>query len=83
MEFLIVDINAPYNAIMRKSCLGEIKAMASPFYHKLKFSSPEGVFEVRGSQEQARLCFYMAARGANQEVVKNQGKKSNQKVSAL
>lgn len=32
MEFLIVDINAPYNAIMGRNWLGAIKVVASPFH---------------------------------------------------
>ncbi|KAM7515729.1 hypothetical protein LguiA_005312 [Lonicera macranthoides] len=67
MEFLIVDINAPYNAIMGRNWLGAIKAVASLFHQKLKFPSPKGIVEVRGSQDQARLYFYMAVRGNEPE----------------
>ena len=65
MEFMIVDVDAPYDAIMGRNWLGEIKAVASSFHQKLKFPSDKGIVEVRGNQEQARLCFYMAVRGTN------------------
>ena len=68
MEFFIVDIEAPYNAIMGRNWLGEIKAVASPFHQKLKFPSDKEIVEVRGDQEQARMCFYMAVRGKDNEV---------------
>lgn len=41
MEFFIMDVNSPYNAILGRNRLGEMKAMASPFHQKLKFSSPK------------------------------------------
>ena len=62
-----MDVEAPYNAIMGRNWLGEIKAVASPFHQKLKFPSDKGIVEVRGDQEQARMCFYMAVRGKGSE----------------
>ena len=83
MEFLIIDVDAPYNAIMGINWLGEIKAVASPFHQKLKFPSDKCIVEVRGNQEQARMCFYMAVRGTNTSAQKIEGKGKGKQVPPM
>lgn len=75
MEFLIMDINAPYNAIMGRNWLGEMRVVTSSFHQKLKFPSQKNVAKVR-NRDQAHLWFYMAVQGSHQESDKSYGKKS-------
>lgn len=62
MEFFVMNIHSPYNAILRRNWLGEIKAVAFPFHQKLKFTSPKGIIVVRDKQEDARYFFNLVIR---------------------
>ena len=64
VDFVIVDYDAPYNAILGRTWLGMTKAVASPFHQKLKFPCKEGVVEVRGSQYSARHTFAMVVQSS-------------------
>lgn len=60
MKFFVMNINSPSNGILGRNWLRQMKAMASPFHQKIKFSFPEGVVVVRGKQEDAQYCFNIA-----------------------
>ena len=57
VDFVVVDVEAPFNAILGWTWLGVMKAVPSTFHQKLKFVCNEGVVTVRGSQSSARVCF--------------------------
>jgi hypothetical protein len=57
INFVVVDIEAPFNTILGRTWLGAMKAVSSTFHQKLKFVCDEGVVTVRGSQSSARECF--------------------------
>lgn len=67
VEFFVMNIDSPYNAILGRSWLGDMKAVASPFHQKLKFSSPRGVVVVKGKHEDARFYFNLALKGSLSE----------------
>ena len=62
-----MNIDSPYNALLGRNWLGEMRAVASPFHQKLKFPSPKGVVVIRGKQHDARYCFNLAIRGSLSE----------------
>lgn len=67
VEFFVMNIDSPYNAILGKNWLGEIKVVTSPFHQKLKFPSRKWVVVVRGKQDNARYYFNLAVQGALSE----------------
>ena len=67
VEFFVMNIDSPYNALLGRNWLGEMIAVASPFHQKLKFPSPNGVVVIRGKQHDARYCFNLAIRGSLSE----------------
>ena len=70
-EFLVVKVSSPYNAIMGRTWLHEMKAIASTYHQVIKFSaisnigSPEhfNIEEVFGDQISAKMCFMTAMKG--------------------
>lgn len=68
VEFFIIDIDAPYNAILCKICLGVMRAIAFPYHQKLKFPSSQEVVEVRSSQQKVGHYFGLAVQTAVTEV---------------
>lgn len=61
MEFIVMNIDLPYNAILSRGWLGKMKVVAYSYHQKLKFPSKEGIVVVRGKQEDACHCFGLAA----------------------
>lgn len=57
MEFLVININVPYNVIMGRHWLREIKVVVSPFHYKLKSPSLEGIIEVREIMSKLACAF--------------------------
>jgi hypothetical protein len=56
VKFVVLDVHAPYNAILGRSWIGAMKAVTSTIHQRLKYVCPEGVVTVRGSQSTAREC---------------------------
>ena len=89
VEFNVMDTDPPYNAIIGRTWLGMMKAVASPYHQKLKLQSKEGIVVVRGKQENARHCFRLAVQSAmaekkDAEVAENVpkvGKKNKKKMA--
>ena len=67
MEFIVMDMDSPYNAILGRGWLTQMKAIASPMHQKLKFPSKTGVVVVRGKQEDARHYFRLAVQSGISE----------------
>jgi hypothetical protein len=56
VNFVVLDVVAPYNAILGRSWIGAMKVVTSTIHQKLKYVCPEGIVTVRGSQSAAREC---------------------------
>lgn len=62
VKFIVMDMDSPFNAIICRTWLRMMKAVASPYHQKLKFPSKEG--SVRGKQKDARHCFGLVMQSA-------------------
>ena len=57
IEFVVVDVESPYNAILGWNSINAFELVISMAHLKAKFLTPEGVGECRGDQKLAReLC---------------------------
>ena len=56
VNFVVLDVVAPYNAILGRSWIGAMKVVTSTIHQKLKYVCLEGIVTVRGSQSAAREC---------------------------
>ena len=50
VEFIVVDVPSPYNAILGRAWVHSIQGVASTYHQVLKFIGKNGVEEIRGSQ---------------------------------
>ncbi|XP_059441743.1 uncharacterized protein LOC132174049 [Corylus avellana] len=57
VDFLVIDQPSAYNVIIGRRTLNQLKAATSTYYLKMKFSTTEGVGEVKGDQVVARKCY--------------------------
>ena len=60
-EFIVVDSPSPYNAIVGRTWLHDIKGIASTYHQKLKFPGPNGIEVVSGDQITAKHCVLAVA----------------------
>ena len=60
VDFIVVDVFAPYTAIMGKPWLHALKAVSSTLHQKVKYPSGDQVLEIVGSQAAARQCLVAA-----------------------
>ncbi len=65
MDFLVVRLPSAYNAILGRPGLNALRAIVSTRHLLMRFSTSQGVGEVRGDQTIARRC-YMATHEAKQ-----------------
>ena len=57
IEFLVVDIDSPYQPILGRGWLHAMKAIPSTYHQKLKYVTERGVMEIHGDQAMERRCF--------------------------
>ena len=57
LDFLVVDCPSSYNVIIRRPTLNRWKATTSTYCLKVKFSTENGVGEVKGDQVLVRECY--------------------------
>ena len=57
LDFLVVDCPSSYNVIIRRPTLNRWKAATPTYFLKVKFSTENGVGEVKGNQVLARECY--------------------------
>ena len=50
VEFIVVNVPSPYNAILGRAWVHSIQGVASTYHQFLKFIGKNGVEEIRGSQ---------------------------------
>ena len=56
VNFIIVNTNSPYTAIVGRSWLHTLGAIASSLHQKVKFLSGDQILEIRGCQPTTRQC---------------------------
>ncbi|KAM2211551.1 hypothetical protein PS1_022057 [Malus domestica] len=56
-NFLVVDCLMTYNVILGRTCINNLKAMASTHMLLMKFPTPYGNSYIRGDQLSARSCY--------------------------
>ena len=64
-DFLVIDQPSAFNAVLGRPSLRALKAITSIYHFWIKFPIPNGVGEVRGNQEEARMCYNQAVRSAS------------------
>ena len=48
VEFLVVDVPSPYNAIMGRTWIHRIRAVPSTYHQRIRFPTSKGVMEIKG-----------------------------------
>ncbi|XP_058219380.1 uncharacterized protein LOC131329949 [Rhododendron vialii] len=67
MEFVVVDVPSPYNAIVRRTWLHKLKAIASTYHQVVRFIGANGRQEdVYEDQTAAKRCYVNAVRSSKQ-----------------
>jgi hypothetical protein len=56
-DFLVVHVEAPFNAILGRPWIGAMRVVPSHIHQNLKFICDGALVTVRGSQSSARVCF--------------------------
>ncbi|XP_026451462.1 uncharacterized protein LOC113351741 [Papaver somniferum] len=55
-RFCVVDAPSPYNVIMGRLWVHRLRGITSTYHHYLRFPTPMGEMEIKGDQQDARLC---------------------------
>ena len=53
----VMDCPSPYNAILGRPWLHQMKAVPSTLHQRVKFYTPWGVRQIRGDQKTSRECY--------------------------
>ncbi|XP_075492469.1 uncharacterized protein LOC142530521 [Primulina tabacum] len=72
--FTVVDAPSSYNIILGRPTMNELRAVASTYHQKIKFSVGSQVGEVWGDQPSSRKCYVEMVRG-DQKRARKEGKK--------
>ena len=68
INFLVLDCQSPYNAILGRLWIHELKAIPSTYHQMIKFPTKWGVREIKGEQRAARECYQNAMKKKQQEL---------------
>lgn len=69
VEFLVIDVTSPYNAIMGQTWIRRMKAVPSTYYHQMiRFPILKGTMEIKGDQVASRSCLIAANKGKARRV---------------
>ena len=66
MDFLVVRASSAYSVILGRPGLNALRAVVSTYHLKLKFSTSQGVGEVRGDQALARHFYNITLQRSGQ-----------------
>ncbi|KAK3000492.1 hypothetical protein RJ639_022531 [Escallonia herrerae] len=69
LDFMVVRVPLAYNAILGRTALNQLKAVVSTYHMKMKFSTENGVGEVKGDQVVARQCYMASCRNRASETL--------------
>jgi len=50
MEFYVVDVESPHNAILKRSWLYMMKVVPSTYHQLVQYPTPTGTTDIRGDQ---------------------------------
>ena len=56
INFCVVDVESPYNALIGRPWLHSILAVASTFHQCIKFPLPNGIGVIRGDMMESKSC---------------------------
>ncbi|XP_059636182.1 uncharacterized protein LOC132278409 [Cornus florida] len=62
VDFLVVDCLSAYNVILERTTLNSMRAITSTYHLLMRFSTEQGVGELRGDQTTARECYVASLR---------------------
>ncbi|XP_075473861.1 uncharacterized protein LOC142504905 [Primulina tabacum] len=71
--FTVVDAPSSYNIILGRPAMNEMRAVASTYHQKIKFSDRGQVGEVKGDQPSSRKCYGETVR-VDQKKARREGK---------
>lgn len=57
-DFIVVKAPSPYNAILGRPTLNNLRVVMLTYHLKIKFLNPLGVGEVQGKQFLERQCYF-------------------------
>ena len=57
VEFVVLDCPSPFNMILGRPWIHSMKAVPSTYHQCVRFPTPNGIAEIRGSQEASRMCY--------------------------
>ncbi|XP_074315154.1 uncharacterized protein LOC141651335 [Silene latifolia] len=60
VRYMVIDGPSTYNVILGRPWIHEMKAIPSTYHQCPKFSTPWGVQEICGDQEEAKDCYKVA-----------------------
>lgn len=63
VEFLMVDVPSPYNAIVGQTWIHRMKAVPSTYHQRIRFPTLKGMIEIKGDQAVSRRCLIAAIKG--------------------
>ena len=67
LQFVVLEIDSPYNAFLGRPALAEFKAAIAPWWLTLKFPTDHGIGVVQGDQASGRACYVAELRGAQRK----------------
>ena len=60
VDFIVVDANSPYTAIVARSWFYALRTVSSTLHQKVKYPARGQIKEIFGSQSTARQCLVAA-----------------------
>ncbi|XP_026396383.1 uncharacterized protein LOC113291016 [Papaver somniferum] len=81
-RFSVVDAPSPYNAIIGRRWLHKLKGVAATYHQYLRFTTPEGVMEIKGDQVTARECQALQNQLNNEQDEQRKSRRARNKETA-
>ena len=69
LNFAVLDIDSSYNAILGRTGLHALGAVASSYHLAMKFPTASGIGVARGNQKTARSCYVISCKGLRAEEI--------------
>ena len=67
LQFVVLDIDSPYNAFLGRPALAEFRAAIAPWCLTLKFPTDHGVGVIQRDQAAGRACYVAELRGVQRK----------------
>ena len=64
VDFLVIDQPSAFNAVLGRSSLRALKAITNIYHLLMKSSTPNGMGQVHGNQDEARRCYNQVVKNA-------------------